>query len=975
MRTIDRERLIYAGATFLVVFLSYLLTLAPTVTFWDAGEFIATSKILGIPHPPGAPLFVILGHVFGMLPIPVEFAVKTNAMSALASSIAAFFYFLVVSQIVDRIDRSREWNLPASVRHIAAAAAVLLSAWGLSVWQNSTETEVYTVALMTIGLVTFLVFWWADHLGEGKDWNLLLLVIFLMGLSVGNHLMALLVMPAVVVFAVAVVWTSYRDYLLSLLVGALGLYLVVMKGISVDGIIQGGESINPGMMLVGCVVLAVGVWWMTRTGAVVFFLAAIGCFLAGASIILFLKLRAMQNPSINEANPESWRELLSVLARRQYDIRPILPRSVDFLRFQIPLYFDYLFGRVGPFESNVSAQFGLPGLSIIVFALGVAGSVYHFLADRKTWVYFLLVFLMTSLGLVFYLNFPLGMSQAPGLDPRDVVNLQVALPREVRERDYFFVVSFVFLGLWAGIGLFAVAGEMVRRLGRGAAERLRGATAGAMAALLLLVPAAVFAINYHEAHRSGNYVAEDFAYNLLQSVEPWGILFTNGDNDTFPLWYLQEVKGVRKDVAVVNLALLNTIWYVEQLDERVFSATDPPTEVEGLPLMEKAGVEAGVRPETTIVDYSGQPDDPLYKVGYLIDQPLSLEISGMQIELPANMVLRRQDVGVLQVVRRNIGVRPIYFSVTVPEDGKIGLDRYMVREGIADRLVPEGPEAWARAGRPVMPMQAPETAWIHVPRTQVLLDDVYHFRRVEDPGVYKDDTARALIGNYGATFLQLAAAYARLGDTEHAVTALDRGQTLLGRTPEDESYLTSIINIFSVGGSYQQIDSVLQAAQARRAGRLESRYYKLAAYNAAVGGHFDVADRLLDKYFADDPTDVEPELWIDLSEMAVAAGDTAQALKLLERAIRVAPDNYGAFIRHMNLSHASGKDLLAKTFLFQWVRTHPRDTLSARLFQEFAATGRFPEELLWENVQRVPAPPGAAPPPGGGVVDTPPGEE
>ncbi|MFN2420433.1 MAG: protein O-mannosyl-transferase family [Gemmatimonadota bacterium] len=950
MRTISRDRLLYAGLTFLIVFVSYLLTLAPALTFWDAGEFIATARILGIPHPPGAPLFVVVGHVFGTIPLPVSFAAKMSLMSALASSVAGFFYFLVVSQIIDRIDRRQAWDLPAAVRHVGALAAVCLSAWGLTVWQNSTEAEVYTIALMTIALVAFLMFWWADHLAEGKDWNLLLLVIFMMGLSVGNHLMALLVMPAVVIFAIVVVWRDHRDYILSLLVGALGLYLVVMKGFSIDGILQGGSMINAGAMLVGLLVLGAGIWWMSRTGSLPFFGATIVCFVAGVSIILFLKIRAAHGPAINEANPESWRELLAVMARKQYDIRPILPRAVDFLRFQIPLYLDYLFGRFGPFESQVSSQFGVPGLTLLVVALAIVGSVYHSLADRTSWLFFLLVFLTTSLGLVFYLNFPLGQTQAPEVAVDQLVNLNVApTGREVRERDYFFVVSFVFIGLWAGIGAFAMLGEAARRSG----SALRGALAVGAATILLLIPAAVFAINHDEADRSGNYVAEDFAYNLLQSIEPWGILFTNGDNDTFPLWYLQEVEGVRRDVAIVNLALLNTLWYLEQLDQKVFTASDPPTEMPPFPLSRLASVAAGPRPTETLLEYTGGPDDPLIQVGYVIEEPTALNIGGLEIHLPGNSIVRRQDIGVLQVVRRNLGKRPIYFSVTVPEDGKVGLGEYAIREGIADHLLTQSPEALARAGQPVMPMQAPEKAWIHVARTEVLLEQVYLYRGVDDEDVYKDDTARALIGNYGATFLQLAAAQARRGETEPAIESLTRGHELLGRTPDDEAYLTSLINVFAVSGSYERLDSLLQAATDRRGAPLQSELYKIAAYNAAVAGHFEVARRVLDKYFRSDPTEVEPELWIDMSEMAIFRADTAQALRLLEKAIRADPDNYSAFVRHINLAHATGNDPLAKTFLYQWVRTHPRDTLSTRLFQEFANTGRMPDELLWEKVGRI----------------------
>ena len=613
MRTLSRERLIYAAIAFGVVFASYLLTLSPTLTFWDAGEFITTAYILGIPHPPGTPLFVLIGHVFGMLPLGLSFAVKMNVMSALVSSVGCFFYFLVVASILGRIDRGMAWNLPSSLVNAGALAAVLVGAWGQSQWSNSTETEVYSVALATIALVTFLVFYWADHLEEGKDWNLLLLVVFLMGLSIGNHLMALLAMPAVVVFVVATVWERYRDYVLSLLVGAAGLYLTVLRGFSVDGILAGESIVNGAMLVIGLAVLGAGLWWMSRTGALPFFGWAVLVFVAGVSVILFLKLRAGLDPAVNEANPETWRELLAVLARKQYDVRPVLPRTVDFLRFQIPLYFDYLLGQVGPFESRVSGQFGRPFMSLLATVLAVIGSVFHFRADRKTWAYFLILFATTSLGLLLYLNFPLGNSQAPDI---------AGLPREVRERDYFFVVSYVFLGMWAGVGAFAVVGSALKRSGRALARPM--VTAAAVA--LMLLPAAVFALNHHEADRSDNYIARDFAYNVLQSVEPGGILFTNGDNDTFPLWYLQEVEGVRRDVAVVNLALMNTTWYLEQLARKTFTAGGMPQILDSLPPGEHALEIPDI--DRTIIDYSGTAEDPLSRIGIVVDEPVTIRLEG-----------------------------------------------------------------------------------------------------------------------------------------------------------------------------------------------------------------------------------------------------------------------------------------------------------------------------------------------------------
>jgi hypothetical protein len=935
MRILSRERLIYATIAFGVVFASYLLTLSPTLTFWDAGEFITTAYILGIPHPPGTPLFVLIGHVFGMLPLGLSFAVKMNVMSALVSSVGCFFYFLVLASILSRIDRAMGWALPAPVVNAGALSAVLVGAWGQSQWSNSTETEVYSVALATIALVTFLVFYWADHLEEGKDWNLLLLVVFLMGLSIGNHLMALLVMPAVIVFVVATVWDGYRDYVLSLLLGAAGLYLTVLRGFSVDGILAGESIVNGGMLVVGLAVLAAGLWWMSKTGALPFFGWSALLFVAGASVILFLKIRAGLDPAINEANPETWRELLAVLARKQYDVRPMLPRSVDFLRYQIPLYFDYLLGQVGPFESRVAGQFGRPFLSILATLLAVIGSVFHFRADRKTWVYFLVVFATTSLGLLVYLNFPLGNSQAPDI---------AGLPREVRERDYFFVVSYVFLGMWAGVGAFAAVGSALKSARR---ELARPVAMGAAVALMLL-PAAVFALNHHEADRSDNYIARDFAYNVLQSVEPGGILFTNGDNDTFPLWYLQEVEGIRRDVAVVNLALMNTTWYLEQLARKTFTAGGMPQVMDSLAPSERQMEAPEI--DRTIIDYSGTAEDPLSRIGIVVDEPVTIDVAGIELSFPENAILRRQDIAVLQVLRKNMDQRPIYFSVTVPEEAKVGLRDHLVREGIVDRIHARPASELARAGGQVVPMQPPETSWIDIPRTQELLDDVYLFRGVQDEDVYKDGTARALIGNYGATWLQLASARARVGDTAEAVEALQRGNALLGREPLEEAYLNSLINVFALSGSYAQLDSLLQDAEQKSGGRLDDRLYKTAAYNAAVVGHYDVADRLLEKYFRESPRDVEPELWIEMGEMALASGDTSDAMELLTRAIRVDPDNRRAFLRYINLADAIGNEVLTKTFLYQWVRTHPGDTTTAKLYEEYEDTGRFPERLRWDSL-------------------------
>jgi tetratricopeptide (TPR) repeat protein len=251
-----------------------------------------------------------------------------------------------------------------------------------------------------------------------------------------------------------------------------------------------------------------------------------------------------------------------------------------------------------------------------------------------------------------------------------------------------------------------------------------------------------------------------------------------------------------------------------------------------------------------------------------------------------------------------------------------------------------------------MPMQPPEREWINVPRTELLLSAVYRYTGLDDEDVFKDGTARALTGNYGATFLQLAAAQARQGRTQDAISSLQRGHEILGREPTDESYVASMINVYAVSGSYSSLDSLIRTQADLAGGEVDARLVKTAAYNAAIAWHFDVAERLLDKYFEDKPQEVEPELWIEMAEIAIERGDTNQGLTFLAKAIRSDPDNQRAFLRHINLAHQIGNDVMAKTFVYQWVKTHPGDTTTARLYEKYLETGTLPEELAWENLTK-----------------------
>ena len=501
-----------AGAG-VVVWLLYLITLAPTTAFWDTSEYIATAHILGIPHPPGNPTFVVLANAWDLLlsftGLPV--AQRINLFSATMGGLAHFCWFLVVHRILAGFSASRVLRLTG------AAIAVLVSATAFTVWNQSDVNEkVYTVSLFTIAVLSWLAFHWRDNLGRGKDDNLILLMVFILALSVGNHLMAFLAAPALVVFILIVRPQTFLN-------------------------------------------------WKLWAGAVV-------VIALGLSLHLFLPIRAAIGPVINEADPSTWHSLWDSLARKQYDkpsmfmnpLDPSVPRDIGLLAWQVGNYLEYFDWQWARSVAGPTSWFGgaRPVFTVLFAGLGIYGAVAHYRRDRVSWWYVFLLFLTLSAGLTFYLNFKYGYTV-----PAPDVTLEM---REVRERDYFFLCSFSVWGLWVGVGLAAIWQRLAQGVPRAAEARSL-----ALASPVLVLGFLPLVLNWTWASRRSDYVARDWAYNLLQSVEPYGVLFTNGDNDTFPLWYLQEVEGVRKDVTVIVTSYLNTNWYVRPDLEAIFERTDP----------------------------------------------------------------------------------------------------------------------------------------------------------------------------------------------------------------------------------------------------------------------------------------------------------------------------------------------------------------------------------------------------------------
>ena len=555
------------GAALLVgaaVLTIYVLTLAPTVTFWDAGEFIAAARTLGIPHPPGTPLFVLIAHAWGQL-VPIgEWAYRTNLLSALCSASAAALFFLVVHRSLRDVVATDPGSSGRALRLGGAAVAALLGAFSFTNWQNSNETEVYTVATLTIAAMSWSVVTWRSRRGSDRAPRLLLLIVYLAGVSVANHLLALLAVPGVLLFLIVTLWDDPAPDPARR--RAEWGQVAVVAG--VWALLVGAGLGSASLTAIGAVCFLAAAVFAGTQGAGAFAVLALLVAAIAITPYAFIYLRSAQHPVINEAAPSTLDALLAVIRRAQYPPRtplddPTVPhgpdnpgRTLTLLVWQLTNYFQYFDWQWARSLSEVARK----PVTMLLVVLGLRGLWEQRRADRAVWALLLGLFLATGLGLVLYMNFKPGFSLAldrwPNLDHH-----------EVRERDYFFVVSFVVWGLWAGIGATAFAVDLTRHhLGRRLAP---------VCLLVMLVP---LTLNWSKAsrrHGPDATLAADFAYDLLNTAPPYAVLFTYGDNDTFPLWWAQEVAGIRQDVTVICLALANTDWYMRQLRDNPTRPVDP----------------------------------------------------------------------------------------------------------------------------------------------------------------------------------------------------------------------------------------------------------------------------------------------------------------------------------------------------------------------------------------------------------------
>src|SRR5436189_3290299 len=715
----------------------YVLTLAPTTQFWDTSEYITAAYTLGIPHPPGNPLFVLMAHVFGLLPLARAYAERINLFAAVTSAVSAACWFLVAERWL------RSFVTVLWARRAAALAGALVSATVFTVWNQSVVNEkVYTLSLLSIALILWLIVRWDDQpAGEAHD-HYLLLIIYLLALTATNHMMGVLVGPVVGVLLYpplrkdrprtdAERTVEWSQFLIFFGVWALLLSL---------GLEHWEFIAAAGILFAGALVFAI------MAGNASFAVAALLVAVVGLSVYAYLPIRAHFFPPINEGEPTNWQAFWAVLSRQQYGKPPIFdnptqPPGPGNTGDPAVLYWAQLVNYAQYFSWQFAHDWSdrVQRLLAVVFAfLGLGGAIRHWRADRRTAIAMTALVFFFTLALVFYLNFKYGYS---------LHGEQGLAAHEVRERDYFFMVSFALWGIWVAMGLAWMMEGVADWFRERQPDERRRWIYGSPILALALIP--LFG-NYLTAPRKGETLARDFAFDLLQSVEPYGVLVTAGDNDTFPLWYAQEVEHIRQDVTIVNLSLANTDWYVRQLQRRplaTFDSANAPAIYRG---------RQWPKPEGRLMSFSDEQLAGLEQY-YILDQKRVAHLGSIDVTLDPQMLgkpyVERADVIVLQVIKDQIGKRPIYFSRTV------GL--YADQFGLTSHLEGQG---FARALRTqelapndsIKPVQS--YGYVNMPRTTRLLFDVYHSDAAarQRPRGWVDKPSEGILSLYGLTYYAMA---------------------------------------------------------------------------------------------------------------------------------------------------------------------------------------------------------------------------
>lgn len=871
----------------------YLMTIEPTASMWDCAEFIATSYKLEVGHPPGAPLWMMIARVFGALaPSPQYVGLMVNAMSALCGAFTVLFLFWSITHLARRMSKDT-WTVLA-----AGAVGALAYCFTDTQWFSAVEAEVYSMSSMFTALVFWCILKWEESADEAYSTRWLILIAYLVGLSIGVHILNLLCIPAIVLvyyFRKAPKVTGWGIVKAMAVAGAI---LVAINWIIIPYIIKIGASfdkmfvngfglpVNSGLVfwaLAVIVLCAAGLWWTRRKSVAHTVMLCVSFILLGYSSYASMIIRAAGDPPMNSNDPSNAYSLSSVIAREQYGDTPLLsgpyyssppdvdkpiykettylgtdgkyhsyaklkgyanppqftyffprvwrpdraeeykvwaniegrpemwegerievPTAAENMRFFFGYQLNYMYwryflwnfvGRQNDIQGDGGLVYGnwLSGIKFIdsaylgpqddipadmknnkarntyfflPFILGLIGLLYHLKRDKRNFAVVMMLFFMMGIALVAYFN---------------------TAPSEPRERDYVFVGSFYAFCIWLGLGVMAVRDWFAKASPKAATVC---ATVVCASVPLLLV-----CQNWDDHDRSHRYVVPSIGFNALSNTLPNSIIMNNGDNDTFPLWYMQEVEGVRPDVRIMNMSYIAADWYIAQMTRKYNESEPVPFSLpphkwmgdtnNGVIVYEDERVQGSVPlrdlmafiasdSNGTQLSYDGYEwfdyipsrtfhipvnKENALKSGIVREEDAHLMVDSLPLTIPGNVV-KKDDLMFLDLLATFDWERPLYF-VFREKLRKFGLEDYLQFDGFAYRLVPIRSEYDTKVDA--------EYLWHN-------LMELDRYGNVKDPRVYVDYFTRYTYDAIGARmgFVRLAYALLDKDDTARAVQALDR---------------------------------------------------------------------------------------------------------------------------------------------------------------------------------------------------------
>ncbi|MCF7913265.1 MAG: DUF2723 domain-containing protein [Candidatus Cloacimonetes bacterium] len=793
-----------AVAVFTIALAVYVLTLARSLSFWDCGEYITCSSILGVPHPPGNPFYILLGRFFTALAgNHFSHTMIVNFMSAFFSALAVMFTYLITVKFITMWIKKEETHFAYLTGFIAA----MYIAFSFTFWSNAIEAEVYGGLAFFLNLIIYLTLVYVEESKEFSHQNYLVLIIYLFFLGFGVHQTVLQLAPAVLFIVIYPnICQAYKNK--EKFWSWLGIYLAGLIILYVT-FNQIGQAISvPDLSKIAFALGIIGILYYYfrdqvkgRTWLIAVFLTIVAF-----STHIFLLVRSAHRPFINEGYPHNWELFKNYVLRTQYGTTSFFTRNAG-VWHQINHSFLRYFGWQFFHADSISALFNIPikvteaVVHAIVFVLGLNGMVYHYKKNKHSFAYLLAFFLMASLAMVF------------------VMNQKV---QEVRDRDYFFVTAYNLWAIWMAIGCLGFIKD---------GWKISKVLGYVLLMIALLLPVLNYTSQYWIHDRHKELVALGYGQNILNSLEENAIIFTNGDNDTFPVWYAQAVSdpyahefiweatdidptphtreiiesamqfkdstlaGIRRDVSVANLSLLNTPWYIKQLrDKEGIEFNMPEWHIDNCQIDQASALYPRRLPQDTRVKIKGTENVP-----------------GFDIVIKSGEVLYVKDLAVIQIIKDNYGKRPIYFAVTVSET--TGFGNNLRNEGMVDRLVP------TRGGDQ-----------FDISRLTANIDSVYSYASIFDDTVYKDDNMLRLLNNYGAAFMRASTYFRMEKDLDSAIYYM---QESLKFIQDKQRFYRTLASLYSESGLsiLDSIDQIPEEEKQKYIDEAYSRFENMIYYN------------------------------------------------------------------------------------------------------------------------------------------------